>query len=237
MELLKDKNFQGVSFDIIDDGYIKSNSYYSIIIKVTNHNDRRKKIQLKARYISVEKGLLDTYGGIDMLGSGRFLQPKSFVNVAMDFNELTRLCNQDRIELYVNEGAIASLLLIRENGQWYIKEQKEMFIISNDLKKRIEHFEAIDEQFGITLQNFSVKVEDENSIKLFCEVLALNGNLPKEDFTINVAIYDNNNDIIYTDSESKYADDFKGFEVITFNRIDLDIIVDEISKIRIYPTR
>ena len=47
----------------------------------------------------------------------------------MDFNNLTRLHDQDRMELVINEGAIASLLLVRENGQWYIKEKKEMFYI------------------------------------------------------------------------------------------------------------
>ena len=65
MELLKDKLFNGISLEIINDGYIKSDSYYSIIIKVTNHNDKKKKVQLKARYVSVEEGLLDTYGNID----------------------------------------------------------------------------------------------------------------------------------------------------------------------------
>ena len=74
-------------------------------------------------------------------------------------------------------------------------------------------------------------------MKLFFEILALNSEIPNNDFTINVAIYDNNNEIVYTDSESKCAEDFKGFEVLTFDRIKLDITVDEISKIRIYPTR
>ena len=237
MELLKDKLFNGISLEIIRDGYIKSDSYYSIIIKVTNHNDKKKKVQLNARYISIEDGLLDTYGGIDMLGSGRFLQPQSFVNVAMDYKELKSLHDQDRIELDINEGTIASLLLIRLYDQWWIAESKERSTYSRNIKSKIEHFDAIDEQFGITLQNFSVKVEDENSLKVFCEVLALNGEIPKNDFTINIAIYDNNNEIVYTDSESKYAEEFKGFEVLTFDYIKLDITVDEISKIRIYPTR
>lgn len=237
MELLKDKLFNGISFEILNDGNIKSKSFYSIMIRVTNHNDKKKKVQLKARYISTEEGLLDTYGGIDMLGGeGRLLQPKSFVKVAMDFEKLTRLYDQDRMELEINEGAIASLLLVRENGQWYIKEQKEMFVLNQDLKKKVEHFEAIEEQYGITLQNFSIKVEDEYSMKLFCEVLALNGELPKKSFDINIAIYDNNNDIVYTDSRFKRAENFKGFEVLTFDCFRLDITVDEISKIRIYPT-
>ena len=237
MELLKDKLFNGISLEIIKDGYIKSDSYYSIIIKVTNHNDKKKKVQLKARYVSVEEGLLDTYGGIDMLGSGRFLQPKSFVNVAMDYKELKSLHDQDRIEMDINEGAIASLLLIREHGQWWIAESKERSTYNRNIKSKIEHFEAIDEQFGITLQNFSIKVEDENSLNLFCEVLALNGEVPQEGFNVEVAIYDSDNSIIYHTSISKYNGDFKGFEVFNFGTIRLDIPVDEISKIRIYPTR
>ena len=54
---------------------------------------------------------------------------------------------------------------------------------------------------------------------------------------ILLSIYDSNNEIVYTDSESKYAEEFKGFEVLTFDYIKLDITIDEISKIRIYPTR
>jgi hypothetical protein len=235
MELLKDKLFNGISLEIIRDGYIKSDSYYSIIIKVTNHNDKKKKVQLNARYISIEDGLLDTYGGIDMLGSGRFLQPKSFVNVAMDYKELKSLHDQDRIELDINKGTIASLLLIRLYDQWWIAESKERSTYNRNLKSKIEHFEAIEEQFGITLQNFSVKVEDENSLDLYCEVLALDGKVEKSDFTIEAAIYDSENEIVYHTSLS--SNDFKGFEVYHFGKIYLDITVDEISKIRIYPIR
>ena len=235
MELLKDKLFNGISLEIIRDGYIKSDSYYSIIIKVTNHNDKKKKVQLNARYISIEDGLLDTYGGIDMLGSGRFLQPQSFVNVAMDYKELKSLHDQDRIELDINKGTIASLLLIRLYDQWWIAESKERSTYNRNLKSKIEHFEAIEEQFGITLQNFSVKVEDENSLDLYCEVLALDGKVEKSDFTIEAAIYDSENEIVYHTSLS--SSDFKGFEVYHFGKIYLDITVDEISKIRIYPIR
>ena len=235
MELLKDKLFNGISLEIIRDGYIKSDSYYSIIIKVTNHNDKKKKVQLNARYISIEDGLLDTYGGIDMLGSGRFLPPQSFVNVAMNYKELKSLHDQDRIELDINEGTIASLLLIRLYDQWWIAESKERSTYNRNLKSKIEHFEAIEEQFGISLQNFSVKVEDENSLDLYCEVLALDGKVEKSDFTIEAAIYDSENEIVYHTSLS--SNDFKGFEVHHFGKIYLDITVDEISKIRIYPIR
>ena len=72
---------------------------------------------------------------------------------------------------------------------------------------------------------------------MFCEVLALNGDISEEDFNIEMAIYDADNDIVCLKSISKYGNDFKGFEVYNFGTLKLDIPVDEISKIRIYPIR
>lgn len=237
MELLKDKFFNGINFEIIKEVYREGYSNpFTLIFRITNYNDNKKKIGVKMKYISIDYGLKDgvlwDFGHIE-----RFLQDNSFVDVEVSFGDIKKARDGDRIELLVNDGKFASLRLVRERNQWMIVESVERSTFNRELKSKIEHFEAIEEQYGITLQQFSVKAEDENSMKLFCELLALNGELPKEDFTINLAIYDNNNDIVYTDSESKYAEDFKGFEVLTFDRIRLDITVDEISKIRIYPTR
>ena len=236
MELLKNREFKGLFFDIIQESL--GTSYFTIIIRATNLNDKKKKVGLTAHYISIENGLLDTYGSIDPLGNdGRYLQPNSFVDAKIDFKELRQTHDGDRMELFINNGNIASLLLLRQGNQWYIDEEKNSGSINRDIKKLIEHFDGIDEKFGLTLQNFSVKVEDEFSLKLFCEVLALNGEVPEEGFSIEVAIYDTDNNIVYHDSISKYDDEFKGFEVFAFNSIKLDIPVDEIGKIRFYPTR
>ena len=97
------------------------------------------------------------------------------------YDDITAAYDGDRIELDINEGKFASLRLIRERGQWWIVESTERSTYNRELKSKIEHFESIEEQFGITLQNFSVKVEDENSLKLFCEVLALNGEVPEKE--------------------------------------------------------
>lgn len=232
MELLKDKLINGISFEIIKENYRHGFSYpFVLTFRISNFNDHKKKIGLEVRYISQKYGLKVCRE------SANFIPDNSFVDVDLLFEDITCTCNGDRIELLINEGKFASLKLAKEQNQWMVVESTERSTYNRDLKKKIEHFEAIEEQFGITLQSFSVKVEDENSMKLFCEVLALNGELPKEDFDINVAIYDNNNDIVYTDHEYKNAEDYKGFEVITFGYIRLDITVDEISKIRIYPTR
>lgn len=237
MELLKNKLFNGVSFEILKEEYREGYSNpFTLQLRISNFNDKKKKIGVKMKYISVEYGLKD--GSLWNFGNNeRFLEDNSFVDVDVSFADIRKAKDGDRIEMLVNEGKFATLRLIREKGQWSIVESTERSTYNRELKSKIEHFEAIEEQFGITIQNFSVKVEDENSLKLFCEVLALNGEIPENDFTINIAIYDNNNDIVYTNRESKYAEEFKGFEVLTFNYIKLDITVDEISKIRIYPTR
>ena len=231
MNLLKDQFFNGFSFEIIREEYHEGySSPFWLYLRVMNFTDHKKKIDISMNFISIKHGLKKSW-------TQEFIPDNSFVDLKFLYDDITEACDGDRIEMVINEGKFASLRLLRERGQWIIVESKERSSYSRNIKSKIEHFEAIDEQFGITLQNFSVKVEDENSLTVFCEVLALNGEIPKNDFTINIAIYDNNNEVVYTDSESKYAEEFKGFEVLTFDYIKLDITVDEISKIRIYPTR
>lgn len=240
MELLKDKEFKGLFFEITSDGVGEEwQGRFSINLRITNLNDKKKKVEVDANYISVEHGLIDiAYGEPSGIRSGgRFLQANSFVDAKLYFDVIKQSREGDRIELEINDGKIASLLLIKERNQWFIVEEKSQNKTNRDIKKLIEHFDAIDEKFGLVLQNFSVKVEGESSLKLFCEVLALNGEIPEEGFSIEVAIYDTDNNIVYHDSISKYDDEFKGFEVFAFNSINLDIPVDEIGKIRFYPTR
>lgn len=192
----------------------------------------RKKIEVDIKYISTKHGLKKGVGFFR-----DFIPDNSFVDLDIGFEDITGAFNGDRIELLVNEGKFASLRLIREKGQWVIVESIERNTLNRDLKKKIEHFEAIEEQFGITLQNFSVRVIDENSLDLFFEVLATNGEECKKGFNIEVAIYDAEGDIVNFRAISRHDNDFKGFEVFSFSSIRLDISVDEISKIRIYPTR
>lgn len=235
MNLLKNKLFNGVSFEILKEEYREGYSNpFTLQLRISNFNDKKKRIGVKMKYISIEYGLKD--GSLwDFGNNERFLEDNSFVDVDVSFADIRKAKDGDRIEMLVNEGKFATLRLIREKGQWSIVESIERNTYSRQLKSKIEHFEAIEEQFGITLQNFSVKVEDENSLDLYCEVLALDGKVEKSDFTIEAAIYDSENEIVYHTSLS--SSDFKGFEVYHFGKIYLDITVDEISKIRIYPIR
>lgn len=231
MELLKDKLFNGISFEIIREEYHEGYpSPFWLFLRVMNFTDHKKKIDIRMNYISIKHGLKKSW-------IQEVIPDNSFVDLRFLYEDITSAYEGDRIEMEINNGKFASLRLIRERDNWMIVESIERSTYNRELKNRIEHFEAIDEQFGITLQNFSVKVKDENSLNLFCEVLALNGEVPQEGFNVEVAIYDSNNSIIYLDSIRKYDGDFKGFEVFGFRTISLDITVDEISKIRFYPTR
>jgi hypothetical protein len=232
MELLKDRLFNGISFEIIREEYKEGySSPFRLFFRVTNINDKKKKIGVDMNYISTRNGLKQGTS----LASINYIPDNTYYDYEIIFGDITSANDGDRIELEINEGKFAALRLIRERGQWWIVESKERSAYKRNLKSKIEHFEAIEEQFGITLQNFSVKVEDENSLDLFCEVLALDGKVEINNFTIEAAIYDSDNDIVY--HTSLHSSDFKGFEVYHFGPIRLDITIDEISKIRIYPIR
>lgn len=238
MQLLKDTNFKGISFDILREELRYSKNFY-LIVRMANHNSTKKKLYLNINYISLTHGLKrGVVMTLDFGNYGTFLQSNAFVDMEISFNSgIEKMVDGDRVELVVNDGKIASLLLVRQNNQWYVAEEKDCSSINRDIKKLIEHFEGIDEKFGLSLQNFSVKVEDEFSLKLFCEVLALDGCVPEKRFSIEVAIYDKENNIVYMSSIHKSDGDFKGFEVFSFGTIKLDIPIDEIGKIRFYPTR
>lgn len=210
---------------------------FNVNLRINNLNDIKKKVEIDARYISVEHGLLHKYYIEGLEIGGQFLQPNSFVDTQIKYHKIKKSYDGDRIELEVNKGRIASLLLKKERDQWWIVEEKSKDSASKNLKNKIEHFEYLDEKFGLTLQKFSARVINENSIDLFCEVLSANSEISEEGFNIEVAIYDIDDNIVEHSSISRYDDDFKGFEVFHFGPINLDIPVEEIGKIRFYPTR
>ena len=241
MERLKDKLFNGFSFEVIGETFREEygTKKYFFLLRIKNHNDKRKKIQMDLKYISSECGYKRANGyepstfGYPWAG---FIPNNTFVDLQIEFRDyITSGCDGDRIEMEINEGKFASLKLLREKGEWMVMESIERSNYNKILKGKIEHLEALEEQCGLTLQNFSVQVKDENKIDVYCEVLLLPEKKTRIEFAIKLAIYDSDNNIVYTDCESRLDDEFKGFEVLHFGTITLDITVDEISKILIYP--
>lgn len=240
MELLKNYIKEGFSFEILGEEIDNPGRKYSrlfITLRLTNTSNKKKKINFDAKYLSSKTGMhiLDqVLPPIRARNGDCFMPANSFVDEKLFFYDLKDVNNGDRIEFEVFN--IVSLLLVREQGQWYIADKSERST-SHEIKKRIEHFEMIEENFGISLQNFSVKIINAYTIKLFCEVVAIDKEISKHSFNIEVAVYDTENNILGLSIIRKYDGDFEGFEVFSFNEISLNIPVEEIGKIRFYPTR
>ena len=257
MNLQKELEFKGLHLELLLAEVDKEDfprERFRAILRIKNTNDNKKKVAIKqdgTKYISKEHGieypyLIKPYQFA--ISNGTFIDPESFVDVTMQFDVVKEAHNGDRMEIELTD--IAHLPLVLCDNQWYwcIDEieyirtesglsREEKKLLKKQLKSKIEHFESIDEKFGLSLQNFSFEIVDWNTLQVFCEVLALNGDISEEDFNIEMAIYDADNDIVCLKSISKYGNDFKGFEVFGFGPIQLDFPIDEISKIRIYPTR
>ena len=89
MELLKDKMFNGISFEILREGIGQSSwKPFQVIMRVTNTNEKKKKLSLKVNYISIHHGLKK--GSVlcfDFGSYGSFLQSHAFVDMNLDFCE------------------------------------------------------------------------------------------------------------------------------------------------------
>ena len=227
---------------------------FRAIIRITNASETKKRIAIKedgTKYISKKFGLEYAYGINPYqfaLSKGTFISPDSFVDIKIRFDVVKESYSGDRMEIELRD--IAMIPLVYLDSQWYwstneieyfeIKQEitrEEMKLLKKQLKSKIEHFESIDEKFGLSLQNFSFEITDWNTLQIFCEVISLNGETLKDDFNIELAIYDSDDDIVRLESIYKNGEDFKGFEIFGFGPIKLDFPIDEIRRIRIYPTR
>lgn len=261
MEIQKEFDFKGLRLELLQADIDKEDfprERFRAILRIKNVSETKKKISIKedsTKYISIKYGLEYAYQIIPYQfarSDGEFITPDSFVDIKIRFDVVKESYSGDRMEIELRD--LATIPLFYLDNQWYwstneieyfgsqselrqeiTREEKKL--LKKQLKSRIEHFESIDEKFGLSLQNFSFEITNWNTLQIFCEVLTLNGETPKEDFNVELAIYDSDNDIVRLENISKNGDDFKGFEVFGFGPIELDFPIDEISKIRIYPTR
>lgn len=227
MQEFKEINIGGISFDIFEN---KNN----ITLRIIN---KGKPIQTEigeSRYISTKRGilLLDSCNPFEMKYSGILISENSFLDTELDFQQ-GNISNGDRLELKVSN--ITDLILVRQNNSWLVLEEHSKERIKIELDSKIEHYEAIEEKIGLSLQNFSVNVIDNNTISLFCEVFS-DSKGPKNSFAIEVAVYDKNCKIVSYSNIIKNKEDFLGFEVFSFREMSLPIPIYEIGKIVFYPT-
>ena len=206
------------------------------VVRFFNTRDVCQKLAIEgSRMISRNTGVLYperiTPFEVGYNSSGIELLPNSFVDANIKF-ATEKLLSGDKIELCLYKKA--KLLIEYTDGDWYVNDCNEL-VEGTNLITRIEHFEVLEDKIGIILQNFSIRIGD-GYISAYCEVLS-NGEGPKCDFSVEVAVYDKNNQIVAFGSIHKNKDDFMGFEVFSFSSLSVDIPLNEISKIVFYPTK
>lgn len=231
MQSVNEFKIADISFDIAE-------NKNSIIIRFLNSGPKKVHTALSdSRYISISAGVLHMLKvlpvKLEYSTMGEDIPENSFLNVEISFG-IKKIQDGDRLELRAQN--IADVTFIREEGKWYVYHYNSKRELEDRLNSSIEHFETIEEKFGITLQNFSISIVDENEIKMYCEVMSLSENAPYSSFSVEVATYDKSNKIVSHNSIHKAKSDFMGFEVFAFTNI-LPISVSEIGKIVFYPTK
>lgn len=233
--------FENIKLEVIKEGMTSFgwDRKFAIILRVINQGNQTITLALRPEYISVSKGLLDD--GDEMsprMYSGEKLLSDSFVDVKISFDGMKKsvVSDGDRIRLYIPQ--IASLILKRENAQWYFVEYSNIKINNDEVKGKIEQFEAIEERIGITFQNFSVSVKDEHSFELYIETLITDEerckNFPK--IPLQLIIYDYDNNVIHTQGLNLYNNGYSLFKVLNFSVSIPDYLLSNISKIRVFPS-
>ena len=219
-------------------GYLERK--YAIILRVTNQSDKRKFVSFSPEYISVSKGLIDSYS-VDMshyMYSGQELLPKSFVDVKISFEGIKRstVSDGDRVKLKISN--FASVLLRRENSQWYFVEFSLVKKCNDEIKAKIEQLETIEENLGIAFTNFTVQIKDYHSFKLFIEVMITDKERCKEFLKIplQLVVYDNDNNVIYMQEITFYNNSYTFFHVLDVSVDMAETTLSDINKIRIFPS-
>jgi hypothetical protein len=226
---------------------------FIIYLKLDNQTSQTKKINLlKATYVTKNREQLEQ----DIWLSGYLveegnLKPNSFKKAGLVFykSKLKKISENDLLYISIElpkDGAELTLCFQYNGNAWLIidKEQREIEIkltpkqFEKRLMKKIERLEAFEERLGVSLQNISLKIND-NFIwaTIYCEVHSTSGTTLKESLNIECVMYDNDGLII--DRESAYvgSDDFFGFGIIELTFSGNISEAEQISKIRIYPKK
>lgn len=244
-ERLKDIIVDKLSFEVIKDGGYSKKNYesYTVILKVTNHSAFEKEFNIKIRYTSILFGLMvDDYKESDNINmtyvrySTFKIKAGSFGFLEIRFDEIKEVCDGDRMELEIS--GKTKLLLVRNNGEWFVfdKETKSsVFLTHPELESQIEHFVAIEDRMGITIQNFCVRYSNDGTLYIDFEVLATTDDYYKKSFCIYSVIYDKVNNIVSMENVFTGNEGFKGYGKYSSIFYNFDFPISEIGFIRVFP--
>lgn len=215
--------------------------------KITNLSGEDQKVYLKdTRFNSTLKGIVGI-GSPDIHLDFQYftISAYSFVTELIYFRDVDKVVEGDVIELVINNCWEIKLRYTKLDAayKWLVMESvnnnpmelRHNSDVEKNLIDSIEHFEAMEEKLGVTLQNFSVCVIGKSHLDLFYEMLITGEGVSARCFALQVVIYDKLGKIRYTTEENVFSDSFLGFKVMSHPDICLDMPLTDIGKIRIVP--
>lgn len=107
-------------------------------------------------------------------------------------------------------------------------------ILAKSILKKIERLEAFEERLDVRFENISVKIYENNSVSVYCEIHSNKGTAIEKSIKIECIAYDAESQILEVKNTYVSKDDFFGFEILEFYFGDGGI-ADKISKLRLYP--
>lgn len=102
-----------------------------------------------------------------------------------------------------------------------------------DLTGMVERFEAMEQELGIELRGIYAQY-DEESITVNCEINATKNRRLPCDIEVVVAVYDDQQRVIGTNSTYIDSETFSGFRVIS---VYVNDVKGQVRKIRVYPQK
>ena len=245
-------------FEVIKEGW-KTTTYEKvkeITLRVINKSETNQPIEfqrdIQTMLVSCKYGMKisDWFEPFQTAQDGYSIVAKSFVDIGISFGKECKVfCDGDKIQIGIKN--LCNIHIIKESSEWFFfdvenKQTNEDVLIEtvesteineDALLETVECFEVLEENVGISIQNVSINVNDENSIDLFFEILGVDDKCKEHGFGIKFGIYDKRNKIRESGQESRFEGEFIGFEIFSFENIRLPMPVNEIGKIRIYPTK
>lgn len=106
-----------------------------------------------------------------------------------------------------------------------------------DLTSKIERVEAFEERVGVRFQGMSAFLDADDdyiSLRVHGEIHASSGAELSDDVSVVIAVYDQSDRVVGTDTSYYYSESFFGFEAFSET---LSLSIRNISKIRIYPKK
>lgn len=247
--------FLGLEFSIDgseDTSLTNGESAFILYLKIDNKTQKSRKINLlKATYITSQREQLEQDIWISGYIIGKdTLKANSFKKAGLVFYKSKLKAISDKDVIYISleltqEGVELNLSFQKTGNNWLLisKEKTDTEIklapkqLEKNLLNRIERLEAFEERLGVSYQNISIKIDNEqNWFTLFYELHSKTGTTLNEHLYIHCTLYDKDGLIITEDSGIISCKTFFGFQVIK-TRFQQDGIAKDVSKIRIYPSK